>query len=410
MNAKKLIMKMAAAFVAAAVFSSTAVAVSANAENSVYYWGTYKDEKKVSLQVDETYQLDLGDDPDNVKIINNDDAIASVSSTGLVTARKPGTCRVRLSHDSEMMWYEIKVATYKYKIEDGKAIILKYCGSSKTVTVPTKIGGKFVTEIGSKAFYKNTSVQTIKLPEYVLTLGKNVFSGCKNLKKVTYRGKTYSKKQLTSLSKAVAAEARLTASEIPADELECYIDNGSMCIYKYNGNAENIVIPRKYDGHEIIVLNDDAFAGHTEIKSVSMPDSVYWISNGVFSGCTSLTDISITDTVYSIGCRTFENCESLEKIELPSKVDRIYDKTFKGCVSLKTVILPDGLEEIYSEAFADCFSLKDLYLPDSIDKIESDAFKGCKNLKLHYKGKVFNISNKKDIDSLRYDYYIMSWV
>ena len=67
MNAKKLLMKMAAAFVAAAVFSSTAVAVSANAENSVYYWGTYKDEKKVSLQVDETYQLDLGDDPDNVK-------------------------------------------------------------------------------------------------------------------------------------------------------------------------------------------------------------------------------------------------------------------------------------------------------------------------------------------------------
>ena len=61
MNAKKLLMKMAAAFVAAAVFSSTAVAVSANAENSVYYWGTYKDEKKVSLQVDETYQLDLGD-------------------------------------------------------------------------------------------------------------------------------------------------------------------------------------------------------------------------------------------------------------------------------------------------------------------------------------------------------------
>lgn len=100
----------------------------------------------------------------------------------------------------------------------------------------------------------------------------------------------------------------------------------------------------------------------------------------------------------------------LRKSNFLQKVDRIYDKTFKGCVSLKTVILPDGFEEIYSEAFADCFSLKDLYLPDSIDKIESDAFKGCKNLKLHYKGKVFNISNKKDIDSLRYDYYIMSWV
>lgn len=40
--------EMAAAFVAAAVFSSTAVAVSANAENSVYYWGTYKDEKGFS--------------------------------------------------------------------------------------------------------------------------------------------------------------------------------------------------------------------------------------------------------------------------------------------------------------------------------------------------------------------------
>ena len=44
---------------------------------------------------------------------------------------------------------------FKYKIEDGKACITKYLGTSKEVVIPEKIKGYPVTSIGRYAFYNN---------------------------------------------------------------------------------------------------------------------------------------------------------------------------------------------------------------------------------------------------------------
>ncbi len=407
MNPRRLILKATAVFIAAmTLFSSAASAESVNTvEVSRSYYashGTYK----VSIQVDETYQIKIRNAKEDIKYISNDDTIATVSDTGLITAKKPGTCKVRASYGSEIYWYRVTVAAFKYRIDGDKAIILKYCGKSKTVTVPEKLDDKLVTEIASKAFYKNTSVQTVKLPEDILKLGKNVFYGCKKLKSVTYKGNTYTKKQLTALSKAIAAEAELTAAETPISDFEFSEPmSGTISIIKYNGNADEVIIPRRYNGSEITKIGI-AFEDNTNIKSVTIPDTITYIYQNAFSGCVSLEEVNILGNIRWIEPLTFLNCASLEEITIPDGVKSIGAAAFSGCVSLKKVVLPESMKLIDDEAFSDCFSLKDLYLPDNIERIEVGAFSGCKNLKLHYKGKVYNTSSKKDMKSLCNSYIV----
>ncbi len=408
MNPRRLILKATAVFIAAmTLFSSAASAESVNTvEVSRSYYdshGTYK----VSIQVDETYQIKIRNAKEDIKYISNDDTIATVSDTGLITAKKPGTCKVRASYGSEIYWYRVTVAAFKYRIDGDKAIILKYCGKSKTVTVPERLDDKLVTEIASKAFYKNTSVQTVKLPEDILKLGKKVFYGCKKLKSVTYKGNTYTKKQLTALSTAIAAEAELTAAETPISDFEFSEPrSGTISIIKYNGNADKVIIPRRYNGYEITSIGN-AFEDNTELKSVTIPDTVAYIYNYEFSGCVSLEEVNILGTIgWGIGQQAFSDCASLEEITIPDGVKSIGWAAFSGCVSLKKVVLPESMKFIDEAAFSDCFSLKDLYLPDNIERIEVGAFSGCKNLKLHYKGKEYNTSSKKDMKSLCNSYIV----
>lgn len=407
MNAKKLIMKMAAAFVAAAVFSSTAGAVSEKTvEISRLYYASHGNHK-VPLQVDETYQIKFRTDPEAVKYISNDDSVAVVSDSGLITAKNPGSCKIMATYGDDVYWYTVTVPVFQYKIEDDKAIILKYCGKSKKVTIPERIDDKIVTEIAAKAFYKNTSVQTVNIPEDVLKLGKNVFYGCKQLKKVTYKDKTYTKKQLSAFTKAVKEEAKLTASESPISDFE--LRNHSVYnefpineynIDNYYGNSENVVIPRRYNGLDITYVQ--GFMDNSKIKSVVIPKTVKCIGQQAFEDCVSLKEVDILGTDVEIRSEAFSGCISLEEIVIPEGTDRISSYAFDGCVSLKKVILPDSLTRINERAFSNCFSLTDLYIPDNIERIDIDAFKGSKNLRLHYKGMVFDPSNKKDMKKLRY--------
>lgn len=409
MNPRKLVLKAAAVFLAAmTLFSSAASAESVNtAEVSRSYYASHGD-YKVPLQVDETYQIKIKNAKEDIKYISNDDTIATVSDTGIITAKKPGTCKVRASYGTEIYWYKVTVSAFKYKIEDDKAIILKYCGNSKTVTVPQRLDDKLVTEIASKAFYKNTVVQTVKLPEDIIKLGKNVFYGCKKLKSVTYKGNSYTKKQLTALSKAIAAEGELTAAETPISDFEIsepkngWNPSFTISVNKYKGYADKVIIPRRYNGCKVNSIAPHAFENNTELKSVTIPDTIAYINWRAFYGCIALEEVNFLGTNVGIGQQAFFDCESLKEITIPDGVKVIDWATFSGCISLKKVVLPESVKYIRESAFSDCFSLKDLYLPDDIERIDVEAFSGCKNLKLHYKGKVYNTSSKKDMNSLSY--------
>lgn len=74
---------------------------------------------------------------------------------------------------------------YEYYVENGSAVLTKYIGDSKKITVPTEIDGHKVTKlIGT--FCENTEIKSVEIPEGVTTVGYRTFYGCTNLKKIGF--------------------------------------------------------------------------------------------------------------------------------------------------------------------------------------------------------------------------------
>lgn len=61
---------------------------------------------------------------------------------------------------------------YKYKIlDDGTAQITDYTGKAATLTIPSTLGGKTVTSIGSTAFSMCSSLTSVTIPDSVTEIG-----------------------------------------------------------------------------------------------------------------------------------------------------------------------------------------------------------------------------------------------
>lgn len=80
------------------------------------------------------------------------------------------------------------------KLSDGTFSICGYNGKTSedekliSVEIPASIDGVTVTQIGEKAFAKNEIVETIILPESILSIAKDAFAECRNLKGIAFRG------------------------------------------------------------------------------------------------------------------------------------------------------------------------------------------------------------------------------
>lgn len=84
---------------------------------------------------------------------------------------------------------------------------------------------------------------------------------------------------------------------------------------KYTGK---IKIPSevKWNGKKkkVVKIGDYAFECCYELKSVSIPSSVYYIGRFAFSGCCNLESIIIPSSVNSIGISAFSECKALKDI------------------------------------------------------------------------------------------------
>ncbi len=66
-------------------------------------------------------------------------------------------------------------------------------------------------------------------------------------------------------------------------------------IVGYSGSDTAVEVPPEIDGRPVTAIGENAFAGKTEITSVTVPDSVTTIDEDAFAGCTGLTTIVIPD-------------------------------------------------------------------------------------------------------------------
>ena len=105
------------------------------------------------------------------------------------------------------------------------------------------------------------------------------------------------------------------------------------------------------------------------------------IPQNAFAGCTQIESVTIHAGVTEIGPWAFDNCTGLREVifETGSSLSYIGDSAFAQCSVLTEISLPDGLKEIGIDAFF-YMGLTSIHIPASVTVIHDGAFRGCEYL------------------------------
>ena len=194
------------------------------------------------------------------------------------------------------------------------------------------------------------------------------------------------------------------------------LDDGTVEITWYRGDAEELIIPDTLAGKTVTAIGDIAFSLCYSLTTVTIPDSVTAIGDSAFYFCTSLTSVTIPDSVTAIGDSAFYYCKSLTSVTIPDSVEQIGMNPFAFCSALKTIFvspdhpylaviddvlfrkadkalisypagknsstytIPRGIASIGDRAFYSCDSLTSVSISDSVTSIGDEAFSGCVSL------------------------------
>ena len=195
----------------------------------------------------------------------------------------------------------------------------------------------------------------------------------------------------------------LTAKETKAEtegDWEYFCSSLGATIDAYNGTDENVVVPEKLGGEDVVEINPEAFYRNNTIKTVKLPSTLTFIGHRAFSECHSLEKITIPSSVTRIGWEAFTGTKWLSdkqksnpyvvingilidmskagtNINIPATVKEISCDIPKNVVS---VTLSSSMTQINSGMFYDCTSLKKITIPSSVTSIGDGAFSGCTSL------------------------------
>ena len=214
----------------------------------------------------------------------------------------------------------------KYKIINGEGIIpngttkiedyaFSWSQELKSITIPTS-----VTKVGYKAFTKCQALTSITIPESVTEIGDCAFSECGALTSITIP------ESVTEIGCDAFKGCKALTSIIVAEGNKVY-DSRNNCNAIIETKTNRLIqgCANTFIPESVLVIENYAFEGYSQLASITIPNSVKKIGNWAFEGCIALTSITIPNSVTWIGDWAFSGCENLKEIILyqtdPSKIE-----------------------------------------------------------------------------------------
>ena len=268
-------------------------------------------------------------------------------------------------------WEPIGTAGLKYSEIDNGLSVIGYVGRATEVVIPEIVDEKPVIEIAEEAFYGNTSITSVTIPDSVTSIGNVAFCYCYNLTSVTIGN------GVTSIgSSAFYACTSLKSVTIPDSVTSIGDDAFRNCTsLEYNKYDNALYLGNSTNPYLCLVKADN-----TSITSCNIHNNTKFIHRSAFESCRSLTSVTIGNSVTSIGDFAFSWCLSLTNITIPDSVTSIGDGAFNYCSSLTSVTIPDSVTSIGERAFYWCTSLTSVTIPDRVISIGDEAFSDCTSL------------------------------
>ncbi len=297
--------------------------------------------------------------------------------------------------------------------------------------------GNALESIGELAF-ANTGLESVDIPDGVVSIESGAFEACDNLVSVTIPAST------TSIAEDAFSECNSLASISVDSENESYLTDEYGVFYN-KGKTMLIRCPKQMSVTEYSIpdtvkcICDNAFAG-AGLTNIFIPEGIesigrhaipytcctldnggYYIGNYLISVDKTITDfvvrdgtklisdsafnvslsnnvenvtIAIPDSVEYIGVNAFNGCHKLSYINVDSVNNNfssdengiLYnkDKTvlirFPKASTITEYTIPNSVIEIAEHAFRDCGTITKVVFPESLRYIGDSSFRYCYSL------------------------------
>ncbi|MCR5253275.1 MAG: leucine-rich repeat protein [Treponema sp.] len=355
--------------------------------------------------------------------ISSNQTIATVNSSGLVTAHQLGSVIIQAVSDENAEKYgsitlEVIENNYnatgelEYELSsDGTYYILKGIGTydGYVINIPAEHNSLPIKEIGAMAFYRNKNIKSVTIPESIEKIGYSAFANCESLAKIKYNAVncadfTNSSAPFNSSSSSSVNRTCIIGNKV--EKLPAYLfysspSNIEAIIFEENSSVKTISSYIVYNDKiisEIVIpesvetIENYAFYGLPAVESIKCySDTVslkeYWFNNK-YQTYSSVNTIEEKPIAYYTGsnCHTipqyFANGIKIKSFEYEGSITKICNKAFKGSEFLCVYNLPSSVEEIgdnvfYNAKFSDATVIS---IPESTKLIGEYAFEGVSNM------------------------------
>lgn len=184
-------------------------------------------------------------------------------------------------------------------------------------------------------------------------------------------------KRISSILLALYMSIAIFAEKVQIGDLYYELNTSNLTasvVHNYSySQLSNLIIPA-YVSHQgleyrVTSIGEDAFWTYSNLKSVTIPNSITSIGIGAFYSCHGLTSVIIPNSVTNIGKRAFANCTSLISIDVDAN-NANYCAVDGVLFSIDTTTLlqyPGGKQGAYT-------------IPNNVTRLENHAFDGCAGL------------------------------